>query len=227
MSDSASSVELITSLTKLEMATACGLQMEQLEFTELKQSLAELDTIAFGMYDELAVVRDLVDCPKVSQMYSTLVYDAVCINGVGGLTWVFATMTAVAIMAILMVTFLAALFPVQEGSIDYGTAVVRPPVRRETIDRGVEMRALSGRPRCRRDHYRGDASTSTAPSTVRSGNVRTYERREMIYRGLETRSISRSQYRRDRYRGDASTDSAHCTVMSSSVRPTLREAWEN
>ena len=49
---------------------------------------------------------------------------AVCINGVGGLTWIFATMLLMAILAMFMLTFRAALHPVKENLINNFTGTI-------------------------------------------------------------------------------------------------------
>lgn len=65
------------------------------------------------MHSRFGVIRDLVDCSQVNQIYRRLVHDGVCVNGVGGLTWCFGTMLTMAIMAMFMLTFRASLRPIK------------------------------------------------------------------------------------------------------------------
>lgn len=48
-------------------------------------------------------------------IYNTFVHEAVCIQGVSGLTWIFATTLTMAICSMMMLMFRAAMYPVREA----------------------------------------------------------------------------------------------------------------
>mmetsp|Transcript_35716 Transcript_35716/g.58184 ORF Transcript_35716/g.58184 Transcript_35716/m.58184 type:complete len:178 (-) Transcript_35716:298-831(-) len=112
------------------------------QVTELKEGFGVLDNMANDMYLDFNVVRGLTDCSKVNPVYTRFVHDAVCINGVGGLTWVFASMLLIAIMAMFMLTFRAAIRPVKEIPTDDLGGGARSDERSDIISRDVTTRVL-------------------------------------------------------------------------------------
>ncbi len=48
-------------------------------------------------------------------IYNTFVHEAVCVQGVSGLTWIFATTLTMAIFSMIMLMFRAAMYPVREA----------------------------------------------------------------------------------------------------------------
>ena len=80
----------------------------------MKDTVSILDNLAETVHTSFDIVQHAVDCEQVNPIYRKLVHDAICINGVGGLTWAFATMLTIAILAMLMLTVRAALRPVKE-----------------------------------------------------------------------------------------------------------------
>jgi len=66
-------------------------------------------------------VRQFLECKTFNPIYTAVVHDAICIDGVDGLAWLFSTSLSLAVFAMTMITFRAALYPVK-----------RPPSRAES-----------------------------------------------------------------------------------------------
>lgn len=61
-----------------------------------------------GIKEMFAGLMDLMSCSTFNPLYSSAAYDALCINGVDGLNWMFGTQLAVAICAMIMITLRSA-----------------------------------------------------------------------------------------------------------------------
>ena len=61
-----------------------------------------------GIEELFAGLMDLMSCSTFNPLYSSAAYDALCINGVDGLNWMFGTQLAVAICAMIMITLRSA-----------------------------------------------------------------------------------------------------------------------
>ncbi|KAL7551453.1 hypothetical protein ACHAWF_014640 [Thalassiosira exigua] len=59
-------------------------------------------------------VRQLLECKNINPIYTTFVHDAICVQGIEGFTWIFASSFVLVIFAMLMVTFRAALYPIMQ-----------------------------------------------------------------------------------------------------------------
>jgi len=61
-------------------------------------------------------VRTLLECKTFNPVYTTLVHDAICIDAVDGLTWLYSSAFAMFIFSMLMIMFRAGLYPVNHPS---------------------------------------------------------------------------------------------------------------
>jgi len=140
--DSELNVDYIQSNLVEDLTSTCGLQ--SYEIANLKDNMGLLDEVANDMALDFNAIMELVDCNKVNPIYTSLVHDAVCVNGVGGLTWVFATMLTMAIMAMLMLTFRAAIRPVKaiRKNDGFGTNKSSITDTSEIVERDVTRRVL-------------------------------------------------------------------------------------
>jgi len=75
----------------------------------LIQSLSRIvHTELHGIGELFSGLIDLMSCSTFNPLYSAATYDALCINGVNGLNWMFGTQLAVAICAMIMITLRSA-----------------------------------------------------------------------------------------------------------------------
>lgn len=75
----------------------------------LIKSLSSLvHTELHGVEELFSGLIDLMSCSTFNPLYSSAAYDALCINGVDGLNWMFGTQLAVAICAMVMITLRSA-----------------------------------------------------------------------------------------------------------------------
>ena len=56
-------------------------------------------------------IQEILACKTFNPIYTTFVHEAVCTQGVGGLTWIFSTSLFLCLFAMLMITFRAAMSP--------------------------------------------------------------------------------------------------------------------
>lgn len=56
-------------------------------------------------------VQEILACKTFNPIYTTFVHNAVCTDGVGGLTWIFSTSLFLCLFAMLMITLRAAMSP--------------------------------------------------------------------------------------------------------------------
>lgn len=104
----------------------CGLTESQA--TDLQQGATMLHNSSHILNDDWIDVRDALECKTFNPIYTVIVHDAICVDGVGGLEWLFPTCLLLAIFAMSMLTFRAALYP-----------VVRPAKRDAGLDLGFSF----------------------------------------------------------------------------------------
>ena len=56
-------------------------------------------------------IQEILACKTFNPIYTTFVHEAVCTQGVGGLTWIFSTSLFLCLFAMSMITFRAAMSP--------------------------------------------------------------------------------------------------------------------
>jgi len=67
------------------------------------------DVTMHSVYDILIEVRELMQCQNFNPIYTATAYDAVCLSGVGGLSWIFFTSLTMAFSSMTMVTLRVAI----------------------------------------------------------------------------------------------------------------------
>ena len=56
-------------------------------------------------------IQGLLECRTFNPIYTTFVHNAICVDGVGGLTWLFTSSFFLVMFAMIMLMFRAALYP--------------------------------------------------------------------------------------------------------------------
>lgn len=105
----------------------CGFNKS--EATDLREGLELLYNVTDLLNKDLIDVQVLMECRTFNPIYTTLMYDAVCTDGVDGLSWIFSTSLLLVVFAMFLIMFRAALYPVKT-----------PP---RSCDQGLGMPMLS------------------------------------------------------------------------------------
>jgi hypothetical protein len=95
------------------------------EATDLHEGLELLYNATHYLNKDVIDAQVLMECRTFNPIYTTLVYDAVCTEGVDGLSWIFSTSLLLVVFAMFFIMFRAALYP------------VRPPLK--ILDQGLSM----------------------------------------------------------------------------------------
>ena len=93
------------------LESQCGLTETQA--TDLQRGAELLHNSSHVLNSDWIDVRNIMECKVFNPIYTVIVHDAICVDGVGGLQWLFPTCLLLAIFAMLMLTFRAALYPVK------------------------------------------------------------------------------------------------------------------
>ena len=88
-----------------------------------------------GVEEHFSGLIDLMSCSTFNPLYSSAAYDALCINGVDGLNWMFGTQLAVAICAMVMITLRSARRESKDLQPALATAVAAAGTRGKGISR--------------------------------------------------------------------------------------------
>ena len=103
--------------TSVESLTLlCGLTVEQA--TALKDLVAVAHEATHVINRGAVGLRDLLACDTFNPIYSTFVHKAFCVQGVGGLTYIFSTTLIISIFSMIMIMLRAALYSVKEPPAD-------------------------------------------------------------------------------------------------------------
>lgn len=98
-------ISSIISATKDILADRCG----EAGPSNLVSALELTDVTMHGVFDILVEVKDLMLCQNFNPIYTSTAYDAICISGVGGLSWLFFTSLSMAFFSMMMVTLRVAI----------------------------------------------------------------------------------------------------------------------
>ena len=93
-------ISSLASATKDFLAERCG----ETGPSNLLSALELTDVTMHGVYDIIVEIRQVMQCQNFNPIYTSTTYDAVCLSGVGGLSWVFFTSLSMAIFSMIMVT---------------------------------------------------------------------------------------------------------------------------
>lgn len=96
-----------------ELEKQCGLDMAAA--SALQGGAELLHGIAHEVNKDFIQIRHILECKSFNPIYTTFVHDAVCVEAVGGLTWLYTTSFSLAIFSMMMITFRAALYPVKRS----------------------------------------------------------------------------------------------------------------
>lgn len=93
-----------------QLQAQCGL--DKAAATAFQGGAELLHATAHAINNAWIDVRYMLECKTFNPIYTTFVHDAVCVEGVNGLTWIFSTSFAIFSFAMIMIMFRAALYPV-------------------------------------------------------------------------------------------------------------------
>ena len=120
---------IIMSLQVLE--SLCGLN--HTAATALQGGAALLHNASHAFNNGFNEVRHILECRTFNPIYTAFVHDAICVEGVYGLTWLFSTSLLLSLFAMVMIMFRAGLYP-----------VMRPLAETEKSALGVSLLSKSG-----------------------------------------------------------------------------------
>jgi len=81
--------------------------------TSIHEGAKLLHAASYSLNSAWIGVQDIIQCKTFNPIYSTFVHSALCLDGVGGLTWLFSTSIFLVVFAMIMIMFRAALYPVK------------------------------------------------------------------------------------------------------------------
>jgi hypothetical protein len=93
------------------LSLACG--FTDAEATSLHEGLGLMHNLTNYLNQDVIDARKLLECEAFNPIYTILMYDALCKEGVDGLTWIFSSSLLLVVFAMLFVMFRAALYPVK------------------------------------------------------------------------------------------------------------------
>jgi len=102
------------SLRKMPVVTLqlmCGFTKS--EASDLHEGLELMYNATHSLNKDVIDAQVLIECRTFNPIYTTLMYDAVCTDGVDGLSWIFSTSLFLVVFAMFLIMFRAALYPVK------------------------------------------------------------------------------------------------------------------
>ena len=105
-------LEEVAEVSSSRLAALCGLNLR--EAARLSDVLNLAHDAAHVLNNAIVGVRGILACETFHPIYSTFVHKAFCVQGVGGLTTIFATTLVISIFSMCMIMFRAALYPVKD-----------------------------------------------------------------------------------------------------------------
>jgi len=123
--------EIIGAMSLGTLETECGLGLSAATALEGGSELLHEAThsISRGWIE----LRHMLECKTFNPIYTTFAHDAICVEGVDGLTWLFSTSFAMFLFAMIMIMFRAGLYPVK-----------RPPAQAENSGVATSLLSKSG-----------------------------------------------------------------------------------
>jgi hypothetical protein len=94
------------------LSLACG--FSNAEATTLKNGIRIMHNITNYLNQDMIDAQNLLKCETFNPIYTKFAYDALCTEGVDGLTWIFSSSLLLVIFAMLFIMFRAALYPVKK-----------------------------------------------------------------------------------------------------------------
>ena len=103
--------EYVQGMSLENLESRCGL--DSTAATSLSRGADMLHDASHSVNNALIAVRQMLECKTFNPIYTTFIHDALCTEGVDGLTWIFSSSFAIFMFAMIMITFRAALYPVK------------------------------------------------------------------------------------------------------------------
>lgn len=104
-------IETVGDMNLDRLGETCGLTAAQAAAFNSLVTLAHDATHVVNR--SMIGLREVLECETFNPIYQTFVHNAFCVDGVSGLSIIFSTTLAMAIFSMMMITFRAALHPVQ------------------------------------------------------------------------------------------------------------------
>jgi len=102
---------LLSNFSDENIASVCG--YDNAAAIALKHGINIGNSTIYALYGVFGGVCGILECKTISPIYTNLVHDAVCMNAVNGLTWLFSTTTLFALFSTTMFCLRAAMYPVK------------------------------------------------------------------------------------------------------------------
>ena len=91
------------------LESQCGLT--NAAATAVKEGAVVLHNATHALNGAWIGIQGLLECRTFNPIYTTFVHNAICVDGVGGLTWLFTSSFFLVMFAMIMLMFRAALYP--------------------------------------------------------------------------------------------------------------------
>jgi len=104
--------ETIMGMSLPTLQTECGL--DKAAATALEGGATLIYEATHLINRVFIALRHMIECKTFNPIYTTFVHDAICVEGVDGLAWLYSTSFVMSIFAMVMITFRAGLYPVKQ-----------------------------------------------------------------------------------------------------------------
>lgn len=104
--------ELLGNLTVESVQEICGLSTQ--EATAVQNLVIFAHDSTHVLNRAVVGLRDVLSCATFNPIYTTFVHEALCKQGVSGLTYIFSTTLVISIFSMVMIMFRAAIYPIKE-----------------------------------------------------------------------------------------------------------------
>jgi len=102
-------VRILSNQTLTAIEKECGL--DQAAASALQGGFKLINEASDVLWSTLVSLAGIIGCGNMNPIYTTFMHDALCIDGVSGLTALFSTTMFLSFFAMLMITFRAAMYP--------------------------------------------------------------------------------------------------------------------
>jgi hypothetical protein len=93
------------------LSLLCG--FTDAEASALHEGAGLMHNATHFLNQDVIDAQKLLECKSFNPIYTTLMYDAVCTEGVDGLAWIFLSSLLLVVFAMNLIMFRAALYPVK------------------------------------------------------------------------------------------------------------------
>lgn len=114
--------DMLSDLPAATIAQICGMSIES---AMALKALAEFfHTITHILNRVFGALWDLLRCENFNSIYTTFVHQALCVEGVSGLAYIFMAALIVSVCSMVMITCRAALHPIIEPAASHSEDVL-------------------------------------------------------------------------------------------------------